>query len=218
MDVVGTSTAVEHVVSGLAVEGVVAVAAAEAVVAGVAGEGVVAGGRDEHFGFDAGHVPGGAIGKLEVLHHVAGCPVGVEVALHAQAVVGAVDADQQVLRLAGQGHAGGQEACAEQNSVGVGADRFTVVVVDRVLACAFAEQVHVGPAAAVEVVVARASVQGVVAGIATQGVAACLADQNIIAIPPIKGIRSSGPHQQIRPRGGGEVVFSGGCDADCPTA
>ena len=105
LNVVVACAPVEHVITGIAVDDVVAVARVDGVRRGIAIQGVVARRGGEHLGLDGGHIPHRAIGELEVLHHIARCAVGVEVALHAQAVIAAVQADDQVLGLAGEGHA-----------------------------------------------------------------------------------------------------------------
>jgi len=218
LNIVGTSAAVEHVIARLAVDGVVAVARVDGVVGGVARQRVIARRGGEHLGLDGGHVPHRAVGELEVLHHVARCTVGVEVALHRQAVVGAIDANDQVVTGAGERHAGGGDARAQQDGVGVGANCFAVVVVDGVLARAFGEDVGVGTRATAQVVVAAAAVDDIVAVFSIDVVVTALAEQDVIAIAAVEVIHSSRPHHQIRPRGAGEVVFGGGGDADCPAA
>ena len=134
LDVVGTSAAVEHVIACLAIDGVVAVARVDGVRRGVARQGVVARRGGEHLGLDSRHIPHRTVGKLEVLHHIARCAVGVEVTLHAQTVIAAVQPDDQVVVLAGECHTGGGDACTQQDGVGIGANRFSVVVIDGVLA------------------------------------------------------------------------------------
>ena len=216
--VVRTCTAVEHVITGVAVDGVVAVAAVDGVVDSVAVQGVIARGGGEHLALDGGHVPHRAIGELEVLHHVARCTVGVEVALYAQGVVGAVEADDQIVGLTGERHASAGDARTQQDGVSVGADRLAVVVIDRVLTRAFAEDVGVGTRTTAEGVVATATVQGVVARVTVQGVVAAFSNEHIVTVTAIQIVSGISAHQQIRPQGAGEVVFGGGGEADCPAA
>ena len=134
LEVVGTGAAIKHIIARLAIDQVVAVARSDAVVGGVAGQRVVARCGGEHLALDGGHIPHRAVGELEVLHHVTRGTVGVEVALHAQAVIAAVQADDQIVGLTGKRHTSGRDACTQQNGVGIGANRLAVVVVDGVLA------------------------------------------------------------------------------------
>ena len=210
LDVVGTGAAVEHVIARLAVDGVVAVARVDAVRRGVARQRVVARRGGEHLGLDGGHVPHRAVGELEVLHHVARCAVGVEVTLHTQAVIAAVQADDQVITGTGECHAGGGDACAQQDGVGIGPDRFAVVVVDGVLAGALAKDVGVSTRSTAQVVVAADAVDYIAAVFSIDGVVTALAQQDVIAIAAVEIIHPCSPHQQIRPRGAGQVVFVGG--------
>ena len=75
-----------------------------------------------------------------------------------------------------------------------------LVISDRVFSAAAPEAVCIGASAPI------------------QGVIATFANQYIISIRTLQDIIPRRPHHQIRPRGAGEVVFSGRCDADCPTA
>ena len=134
MNGVVTGAAVKYVITGIVVDGVVAVSCIDGVRRGIAIQGVVARRGGEHLGLDRGHVPHRAIGELEVLHHIARGAIGVEVELHAQAVIAAVQADDQVVGLAGKGHARGGDAYTQQDGVGIGAGHFSVVVGDGVLA------------------------------------------------------------------------------------
>ena len=190
----------------MAVDGVVAVARVDGVIGGVAGQRVVARRGGEHLGLDGGNIPHRAIGELEVLHHVTRCTVGVEVALHRQAVVAAVDADDQIVGLAGQCHAGSSNACAQQDGVSIGAHCFAVVVIDGVLARAFAEDVGVSArataqvvvaATAVQAVVAVAAVQVIVAGTSVYAVVTCVARQVVVARPAYQRVVTFAPVKHI---------------------
>ena len=82
LNVVGTSAAVEYVITGIAIDNVIAITAIDRVIGGIAVQGVVTRRGGEHLALDGGHIPQRTVSELEVLHHVARYPVGVEAALH----------------------------------------------------------------------------------------------------------------------------------------
>ena len=188
MECVGTCAAIQHIVACIANQAVVAIATAQAVGRGVAVEVVVASSGHQDIGLDGGHVPGRAIGKADVLDHVARGAIGIEVALHRQPVVAADQVDDQVIARARQLQVAAGDPRSQLDRVGVGAHGFTVVVVDRVLARAQAEHIHIGPRAAAEHVVACATVQPVIAGIAVQVVIARAAIQRVVAVAAVEGV------------------------------
>ena len=133
-DIVVAGAAVKYVIACMAIDAIVAIVCVDGVRRGIAIQGVVARRGGEHLGLDGGHVPDRAIGELEVLDHIAGSPVGIEVAQHEQAVIAADQADDQIIAIAGERDVGGCDAYAQENGVGIDANRISIVVVDGVLA------------------------------------------------------------------------------------
>ena len=117
--------------------------------------------------------------------------------MHAQAVVGPIQANDQIVGLAGKGHAGGGDPYTQLDAVGVGADRFAIVVVNGVLARTHPEQVSVGARATTEVVVAHTAIQRVVPGIAGQAVVTRSPIEDVTAGTTVKIVSAVSAVEQV---------------------
>ena len=170
--VILANTAIQRVIATFTAQGVMAIAAGQAIRRGIAGEAVVARRADLHLGLDRGDVPGRSIDELDSFDRVGRSGILVEVARDTQLVIGALDADDQVTATARQHHVRHGDASPQLDRVGVDAQGIGIVVADRILTIATAEQVDVGPVTAGQPIVARATIERVIAGIAVEVVVA----------------------------------------------
>ena len=93
LQVIVAKTAIKRVIATLSIESIVTVTTQHGVVATIAINGVIAGGRCQQQLLDGIDIPDLAIGKLQALHRVGRGGILVEIALHLEAVICALDAD-----------------------------------------------------------------------------------------------------------------------------
>lgn len=176
----GTGTVLEHIIAGIAVQTVAAAAAVEGVVARAAvqfaqivpvSQHIVMVRPKKGHRLDVGIAPNGAVSEANLFQLVVACAVAGEVVAHRHLVGRARQRQDQIVARTGDQDIARRDVRRELDSIHL-AGAAVVVVVDRVLAPATAETVHVAVGIAAQGVVAGAAFEDVVAGAAVQAVVA----------------------------------------------
>ena len=195
MQVVVAITTAQGIVASVTIQGIAAITAGENIVTGITHQIVIAIGGLLHQLFDSGHIQTLAIGKGKVLYRVGAGAILIEVALHLQAIIRALDADIEAVAGAGEHHIGTIDR--QLDGVGIGTSYIAVVVVDGVLARALTKEVSIRTVIALQRVVTGSAIQGVTAYITVEGIVTRATDQGVITSLTIEGIVAITTHQPV---------------------